>query len=139
MEYKQFCAALAVITDDQGRILMGTRNQPDIPDIHNKLEFPGGGIEMEETPEQAVVREAKEETGLDVKIVRMLPKVYANLWNRNNRHERVFLLAYECKIIGGEIRTDDPEIAKLEFMKPEDIEAEKCLPKTKEIIELLKF
>ena len=34
--------------------------------------LPGGGVESNETPEQAVVREIKEETGLDVKVKRPL-------------------------------------------------------------------
>jgi 8-oxo-dGTP pyrophosphatase MutT (NUDIX family) len=37
---------------------------------------PGGGIEDGETPEQAVLRELKEECGLDGKIVRPLAKLY---------------------------------------------------------------
>lgn len=36
----------------------------------NKLEFPGGKIEMGETPEQAVVRELQEE-------VRITPNIFA--------------------------------------------------------------
>lgn len=34
--------------------------------------LPGGGVEVGETPEAAVVREVKEETGLDGRVVRFL-------------------------------------------------------------------
>ena len=34
--------------------------------------FPGGSIEPDETPQQAAIREVKEEVGLDVELLRML-------------------------------------------------------------------
>ncbi len=39
--------------------------------------IPGGGIEPGETPEQAAVRELKEECGLDGTVVRKLAEVYS--------------------------------------------------------------
>lgn len=40
--------------------------------------IPGGGIEEGETPEQAAIRELKEECGLDGTIVKKLAEVYSN-------------------------------------------------------------
>ena len=45
--------------------------------------IPGGGIEDGETPEQAVIRELKEECGLDGVIVRRLAEVF--------NHERTII------------------------------------------------
>lgn len=47
--------------------------------------IPGGGIEPGETPEQAAIRELKEECGLDGTIIRKLAEIY-----NNGRTEHVF-------------------------------------------------
>ncbi|MFK7696104.1 NUDIX hydrolase [Paenibacillus sp. HJGM_3] len=55
--------------------------------------FPGGGIEPGETPEEACIRELKEETGYTIRVLRLL-------------QERVGKYTYMAEIIGGELRCD---------------------------------
>lgn len=55
--------------------------------------FPGGGIEEGETPEQACIREVKEETGYDVKVKRLLLK-------------KLGKYSYAAEIIGGDLYVD---------------------------------
>lgn len=61
--------------------------------------FPGGGIDSEESPEAAVVRECHEETGLLVETVRKIGE-YTPI-NRLSNLTHVF----ECKAVGGSLST----------------------------------
>lgn len=61
-------AAAAVLVED-GRILLARRASHH---FRGRWYIPAGFVEADETVEAAVVREAKEETGLDVEILQLL-------------------------------------------------------------------
>ena len=138
MEQKQITIVVGLITNAKGEVLLAKRNQPENPQIHNKWEFPGGGIEFGETPEQTLLREMKEETGLEVEITRLLPKIYTNVWQTGESDEnQVTIISYECKAVSGNLGSDDKEIGELKYFKPDEVDYQNSLPKVKEIIALL--
>ena len=134
---KQITIVVALVVNEKGEILLGKRNQPENSEIHGKWEFPGGGIEFGEQAEEALLREVKEETGLEVEVVRLLPKVFTNFWDWPAGKLHVVILSFECKAIGGQLESLEPEIGELKYFKPEDVDYKNSLPNTKEIIDLL--
>ncbi|MFJ6747058.1 MULTISPECIES: (deoxy)nucleoside triphosphate pyrophosphohydrolase [unclassified Streptomyces] len=51
---------------DRGRLLAARRSAP--PDLAGRWELPGGKVEDGETPEQALVRELREELGVETAV-----------------------------------------------------------------------
>lgn len=59
--------AMALLFDPHGRLLVYLRdNRPDIP-FPNHWDFFGGHVEEGETPDEALVREVKEELGIELR------------------------------------------------------------------------
>lgn len=75
------------------------------------FDLPGGGPDIDESFEDAVVREVKEETGIDVKVTKF---VMAGdnffVWKPNDPINRKvyhsILCYYECEYVGGELSTE---------------------------------
>lgn len=74
--------------------------------------FPGGGVDAGETPEQAVVREVKEEIGMQVTII----KPVAEIWYKGNRQVYYLVRATDGVFGAGkgeeytDPRPDDPNV-----------------------------
>jgi 8-oxo-dGTP diphosphatase len=110
----QLTIVVAVIQNENGDILLAKRNEPELEHAHGKWEFVGGGIEFGESPEEALKREVKEEAGIEVEVVKVLPKIFSEMLNEQTQ---VIILSYECRITGGELKAGlDQEIAELKFV-----------------------
>jgi 8-oxo-dGTP diphosphatase len=70
-----FVSAVALI-DADGRVLLAKR--PEGKTLAGLWEFPGGKVEDGETPESAVIRELKEELGIDVTQSCLAPLTFAS-------------------------------------------------------------
>ena len=84
--------------------------------------FPGGGIERGESLEQAAKREVEEETGIKIKIKRLVAVYIVDnfLWKSIN----FFFLA---TVIGGSLKRQKGEVLALRWVKEESLG--KILPK----------
>jgi 8-oxo-dGTP diphosphatase len=70
-----FVSAVALI-DADGRILLAKR--PEGKSLAGLWEFPGGKVEEGERPEAALIRELKEELGIDVEQSCLAPLTFAS-------------------------------------------------------------
>ncbi len=93
-------AADGLIVIDDKLVLIRRKFYP----FEGKLALPGGMVEYDEKVEDAVRREMKEETGLDVEIVKLLG-VYSEPGRDPRGH--VVSTAFVLKRVGGELRSGD--------------------------------
>jgi mutator protein MutT len=126
--------ACAVILNEKGEVFLTQRNAPEVPEVHDRWQFPGGKVEFAEHPEDTVKREVLEETGFEVQVVRMLPGVLSNVYAYGGH---AVCLLYECKVISGTFKADGVETKDGKFFKKEEIDSSKCLPQTDLALSLL--
>src|SRR4051812_32106513 len=97
----------AALVDAQGRVLL-QRRAPGRA-MAGLWEFPGGKVESGERPEAALVRELREELGIEVEAGGLAPVAFASADN-GGRH--MLLLLYLCRAWRGDPRPLDATALK---------------------------
>ncbi|MGP3924124.1 NUDIX domain-containing protein [Streptomyces sp. 8N616] len=112
-------AASAVVTDDQGRILLQRRRDNDL------WALPGGGMDMADSLPGTAVREVKEETGLDVEITGLVG-TYTDprhvIAYSDGEVRRQFNVCFTARIVGGALAISD-ESTELRFVSTEELDS----------------
>ena len=109
------------VFDERGRVLLQKRGDSE------NWGFPGGSIELGETPENAAIRELKEETGLDV-VVNSLIGIYTDSDMRysNGDQAHSICIVYELKKIGGKLKCDSLETLELKYFDIDELPVMFC-------------
>lgn len=114
---RPFLAVSAAIFRD-GRVLIVRRARPPARGIYT---LPGGGVELGETLEEAVVREVREETALAIEPVALAGYRQAIGRDAEGRIERHFvILPFAARWISGEVTLNE-ELAEAHWLKPAEL------------------
>jgi 8-oxo-dGTP diphosphatase len=98
----------AMVFDERGRILL-------FKHTYRKFEWgiPAGGLEYNEQPDQAIIREFLEETGIQIKVERLLVA-------ESSSEDLNISLIYLCKIVSGSF-TESSEISEIKYFDVTDL------------------
>ncbi|MGC9961915.1 MAG: NUDIX domain-containing protein [Acidimicrobiales bacterium] len=127
MRTRQRLAAYALIVDDSGRVLL-TRQAERRGRLSRWL-LPGGGVEAGEHPEDAVVRECLEETGLAVQVVE-LRSVASDLSRVGRRRSRLHSvrMIYRARVVPGSGTADSGLPANTRWLTPQECQTLSLAP-----------
>jgi ADP-ribose pyrophosphatase YjhB (NUDIX family) len=106
----------AIIITAQG-LLLQRRND------NNLWGLPGGAVEISESVTEAIVREVREETGLEVKPLRLIgvyssPDLGQIITYPDGNTIHYVSASFECRIVGGTLACGEESLA-LEWFDPE--------------------
>jgi 8-oxo-dGTP pyrophosphatase MutT (NUDIX family) len=106
------------IRDDAGRLLLV--HQID----RQQWGTVGGAIEPGESPSEAAVREAREETGLEVELTGLVAALGGAGFQMTypNGDECAYIsIAYDARVVGGELAPDGVEVSRCSWFAPDEL------------------
>ena len=120
----------AVIVDN-GRILLARRTNPP---MQGEWSIPGGLVESGETIKEAVIREVREETGLEIEPVQLVEVFERVLRDKEARVQYHFVLIdYLCRLLSGEARAGS-DVSDLVWATADELESHSVAEETRRVI-----
>ncbi|MDR0470668.1 MAG: NUDIX hydrolase [Nitrososphaerota archaeon] len=120
-----------VIVDDQRIVLIKRGNEP----ARGKWTIPGGLVELGESNEEAVIREAKEETCLDVEKPRLVDVVSQVDWDAEGKIRYHYVIVdYFVQVRCGDIAAAS-DAAELRWVPLEEVETYELTPSFRRFFE----
>ena len=104
----------ALVVNPQGLVLIVRSSK-----WYDKFTVPGGHIELGERAEAAIIREVREETGLDVNSARLLLVQQAIYPRDYYKHEHFIFMDYICETDDSEVKLDGRELQEYVWVEPE--------------------
>lgn len=120
----------AALVDRDGRVLLQQR--PAGRQMAGLWEFPGGKVDPGERPEEALIRELKEELGIDTDEACLAPATFASA-PLGDRH--LLLLLYVCRKWRGDPQALDA--SALKWLRPQQMFSLEMPPADKPLIGIL--
>jgi 8-oxo-dGTP diphosphatase len=108
--------AAGALIDTDGRVLV-TQRPPDKA-MAGLWEFPGGKVEPGETPEATLIRELKEELGIDIRSACLAPLTFAS---HGYQSFHLLMPLYVCRTWDGIVRPLEGQALK--WLRPRDLRA----------------
>lgn len=126
MNYKKTRVIVCAIIEKNDSLLFGRKREKMGP-YPNAWHLLGGGLNDGESLSEAIKREIKEESGIEVEITKSLGFDEDSESSKNGETTHYIFLAFLAKYISGEIKADDDikrlawieknELAKIELTK----------------------
>ena len=120
-EFLLMPSVTALVFDEQRRVLLVRPSTRD-----NVWVAPGGAVDPDEQPQDAVVREVWEETGLLVEPTE-LRGVFGGpeyrVWYANGDEVGYIMAVFECRATGGSLHADGEEIVEARYFAAEELPA----------------
>tara|TARA_B100000686_G_C16395245_1_gene764480 strand:- start:180 stop:587 length:408 start_codon:yes stop_codon:yes gene_type:complete len=104
----------AALVDIDGRVLLARR--PAGKSMAGLWEFPGGKVQDSETPEIALIRELREELGIDVAKTCIAPLTFAS---HSYGDFHLLMPLFVCRVWDGVVTAREGQ--ELKWVKPQDM------------------